>query len=339
MSVVSQPLVSVVTPVYNAAQYLAECIESVLNQTYENWEYVICDNRSTDGSLEIAQSYGARDPRVRVVAADVFVGKLANSNRSLREISPDSKYTKVLHADDWMFPECLERMVELAESHPSVGVVGAYRLEETEVTLDGIPHSLSVIPGPELGRSTLIGSPYPYVLGSPSSLLVRSDLIRERDPFYDPEFPIAEEYAFTEDQDVCCELFRSSDFGFVHQVLTFTRRPEDAPFLRFVRFGAHLPERINLHARHGPAFLTPAEYQRKLAVLVAQYGFFLLTGPHRLLNPDVRAYHRAAVGRLLRTVDKRDVLEGVREQLRRLHKTRRLRSGARQAARSQAPHS
>ena len=327
MSRASQPLVSVVTPVYNAAEYLADCIESVLNQTYESWEYVIYDNCSTDGSLEIAQSYETRDPRVRVVEADVFVGKLANSNRSLREISADSKYTKVLHADDWMFPECLERMVGLAERHPSVGVVGAYRLEETEVTLDGIPHSVSVIPGAELGRSTLIGSPYPYVLGSPSSLLVRTDLIRERDPFYDPEFPIAEEYAFTEDQDVCCELFRLSDFGFVHQVLTFTRRPVDAPFLKFVRFGAHLPERINLHAKHGPAFLTPAEYQRKLAVLVAQYGFFLLTSPRSLLNPAIRSYHRAAIRRLLRALDKRAVIAGVGIQVRRMLGTRKLRTG------------
>jgi glycosyltransferase involved in cell wall biosynthesis len=328
MSGTSQPLVSVVTPVYNGAEYLPECIESVLNQSYENWEYVIYDNCSTDGSLESAKSYEARDRRVRIAAADEFVSKLANSNRSLREISPDSKYTKVLHADDWLFSECLERMVELAERHPNVGIVGAYRLEETKVTLDGIPHSLTVIPGYELGRSTLIGSPYPFVLGSPSSLLVRSDLIRERDPFYDPAFPIREEYAFTDDQDVCCELFRVSDFGFVHQVLTFTRRPEDAPFLNYVRFGAHLPERINLHAKHGPFFLTRDEYQRKLAVLVAQYGFFLLTSPARLLNPDTRTYHRAAVSRLLDALDIREVIAGVGIQLRRMVVTRKLRTGS-----------
>jgi glycosyltransferase involved in cell wall biosynthesis len=327
MSATSQPLVSVVTPVYNAAEYFAECIESVLNQTYENWEYVIYDNCSTDGSLEIAQSYETQDPRVRVVAADVFVNQLASSNRSLREISPDSKYTKVLHADDWMFLECLERMVGLAERHPNVGIVGAYRLEETRVTLDGIPHSVSIISGRELGRSTLIGSPYPYVLGSPSSLLVRSDLVRERDFFYDPEFPIGEEYSFTDDQDVCCELLRASDFGFVHQVLTFTRRPEGSPFSKFVRFGAHLPERINLHAKHGPIFLTRAEYQRKLAILLAQYGFFLLTSPRRLLNSDTRAYHRAAVRRLWGALDTHDVIAGGRIQLRRMFATRKLRTG------------
>jgi len=322
-----QPLVSVVTPVYNGAEYLAECIESVFNQTYENWEYVISDNCSTDGSLAIARGYEARDPRIRVVAEDVFVDQLASSNRSLRAISPDSKHTKVLHADDWLFPECLERMVGIAERDPNVGIVGSYRLEETRVTLDGIPPSVSIIPGRELGRSTLIGSPYPYVLGSPSSLLIRSDLVRERDPFYDPDFPFEKEYSFTEDQDVCCELFRTSDFGFVHQVLTFTRRPEGAPFLAYVRYGAYLPERINLLLAHGPAFLTKTEYQRALAVLIAQYNFFLLTNVRRLSTPEIRAYHRAALKRLLHVLDTRDVLAGAGIQLQRMRKARRLRTG------------
>jgi glycosyltransferase involved in cell wall biosynthesis len=326
MSPVGQPLVSVVTPVYNAADYLTECIKSVLNQTYENWEYVIYDNCSTDGSLEIAQIYEEREPRVRVIAADVFVDPVGSSNRSVREISADSKYTKVLHADDFMFPECLERMVDIAERHPNVGIVSAYRLEETRVTLDGIPHTLSVIPGRELGRSTLIG-PLPYLLGSPSSLLIRSDLIRERESFYDADFPFAERYAFTVDQDVCCQLLRKADFAFVHQVLTFTRRPEGSPFSAFVRFGAHLPERINLHVKHGPAFLTQAEYRRTIAILIAQYGFFLLRRPHRLLNSEIRAYHRAALERLSRTVDARDVITGARIQLRRMGKTRKLRPG------------
>ncbi|MCB0227477.1 MAG: glycosyltransferase, partial [Anaerolineae bacterium] len=52
-----QPLVSVVTPVYNTDKYLADCIESVLAQSYDNWEYVIINNCSTDRSLEIAQRY------------------------------------------------------------------------------------------------------------------------------------------------------------------------------------------------------------------------------------------------------------------------------------------
>ena len=60
-----EPLVSVVTPFYNTDRYLAECIESVLSQTYRNFEYVLVDNHSTDRSGVIAAEYARRDSKVR----------------------------------------------------------------------------------------------------------------------------------------------------------------------------------------------------------------------------------------------------------------------------------
>jgi glycosyltransferase involved in cell wall biosynthesis len=318
----SKPLVSVVTPVYNGARYLAECIESVINQSYENWEYVIVDNCSTDETLEIARRYESAEPRVRVVAADVFVGAIENQNRAVREISPESKYTKVLHADDWLFPECLERMVELAERNPTVGVVSAYRLEETRVTLDGLPHSITILPGREIARSTLLGHPYPFLFGSPSSVLIRSDLIRRRDPFYNEDNP------WNEDTEACLEVLRESDFGFVHQVLTFTRRLEGSPFSVDVRMGAHLPAHVELFSKFGPIYLTKSEFQRRLAVILFWYGISFATKPRRLARPDFRAHHRAAVRKLARLINSRDVASGVLLQLRRMYERRRLRSGS-----------
>ena len=259
----NQSLVSVVTPVYNGADYIAECIESVLAQTYENWEHVIVENCSTDGTLEILRSYEARDPRIRVVTPGVFVGQVENQNRAMQAASPESKYNKVLHADDWMFPECLERMVALAEEHPSVGIVSAYRLEETRVTLTGLPVSISVLSGREICRSTLLSGPYPYLFGSPSSLLIRSDLVRSRDPFYNVE------NLYGNDVEACLETLRSSDFGFLHQVLTFTRRHEGTVFWNYDRLGGNLPEQIKLVMKYAPVYLEEREYQRKLAGLLA----------------------------------------------------------------------
>ena len=66
MSTSLQPLVSIVVPVYNEAQYIAECIESLLAQTYQNWECVIANNCSTDGSGEIGHKYAAQDAKTRV---------------------------------------------------------------------------------------------------------------------------------------------------------------------------------------------------------------------------------------------------------------------------------
>ena len=68
------PFVTILTPVYNGEKYLAECIKSVLAQTYQNWEYIIVNNCSTDRSLEIAEHYAQKDPRIKVRTNTSFVG-------------------------------------------------------------------------------------------------------------------------------------------------------------------------------------------------------------------------------------------------------------------------
>ena len=73
MNVQAAPLVSVVTPVYNGAAYLSECIESVLAQTYTNWEYIIVNNCSTDRTRDIASHYAQQDTRIRLHNNDDFL--------------------------------------------------------------------------------------------------------------------------------------------------------------------------------------------------------------------------------------------------------------------------
>ena len=126
------PLVSIVTPVYNNADDLPECIESVLAQTYQNWDYTIVNNCSTDGSGEIARRYASKYPRIRVLDNKQFLRVIRNHNHALRQISPESKYCKMVFADDWIFPRCIEEMVAVAEENPSVGIVGAGGLESSQ---------------------------------------------------------------------------------------------------------------------------------------------------------------------------------------------------------------
>src|SRR6266704_170045 len=84
----SQPLVSIVTPVYNGAEHLAECVESILRQTYQNWDCTIINNCSTDSSAEIARRYAAKDPRIRIYENEKFLRVISNHNVALRQISP-----------------------------------------------------------------------------------------------------------------------------------------------------------------------------------------------------------------------------------------------------------
>jgi glycosyltransferase involved in cell wall biosynthesis len=306
-----QPLVSVVTPVYNGGEYLAECIESVLRQTYEHFEHVISDNRSTDDSLAIARSYARRDPRLRVIAHDEHLSHhLQSWNRSMREISPDAKYVKVVHADDWLFESCLEQMVALAEAHPSVGLVSAYRLDEDRVSLDGLPPDITVLPGREVVRSQFLGGPYPSMFGSPSSTLLRADLVRKREQFYF-------EGNIHADLEACVDVLGESDFGFVHAVLTYTRRHNEAVTAFNRRVGTYVPSDLGVFQRWGSVFLTDEEYDRKLFVRMLGYAGFLVGRAGSWRSGEFRDWHRQRLKELLGQTSVSQLVRGARLQLRR----------------------
>ena len=85
-------VVSVVTPVYNGQSHLAECIESVIAQSFGDWEYIILDNASTDSTAQIAQRYAAQDTRIKYHRNETTLPIIDNWNTSMRLISVDSRY-------------------------------------------------------------------------------------------------------------------------------------------------------------------------------------------------------------------------------------------------------
>lgn len=214
----SEPLVSVVTPVYNGAGFLAECIESVLAQGYANLEHVILDNASTDETNAIAQSYGARDPRIRVLRNPATLPVIENWNRSLEVISPESTYVKTLHADDLLYDGCVAKMVELAEANPSVGVVGSLRLRGDRVQCDGLPVDRQVFRGADIARLFLRREVFAF---APTSGMVRSSLVRRYQPFYPTRYLHADLASYL-------QLLDGTDFGFIHEVLAFSRTHGDS---------------------------------------------------------------------------------------------------------------
>lgn len=285
----NQPLVSAVTPVYNGERYLPECIESVIAQTYKNWEYLIVNNCSTDRSLEMVQHYAQKNTRIRIHNNTEFLNQMQNWNHAMRQISPKSKYCKVVHADDWLFPECLTRMVEVAEANPSVGIVGAYRLDEDRVNLDGLPYPSTVVPGREICRWSLLGGP--YIFGSPTSLLIRSDLIRTRKKFYN-------ESNIHADLEACFDILQSADFGFVHQVLTFTRRHNETLTTFSRRFNTYLIANFIVLKKYGPIYLNREEYEKRLKLKIRNYHRFLARSIFEQREKDFWDYHKRELNNL-----------------------------------------
>ncbi|HTO08014.1 MAG TPA: glycosyltransferase family A protein [Myxococcota bacterium] len=263
------PRVSVVTPVYNGERFLGQCIESVLRQTYANWDYTIVNNCSTDRTLEIARDYAARDPRIRVRCNDKFVRVIENYNNAVRQISPESKYCKVVAADDRLMPECLEKMVGLAEAHPSAAIVGAYGMcgaERPRLVWQGVPFPNELIRGRDACRSMLLGGP--YVFGTPTSLLMRSELVRSRPTFYN-------EANLQADVEVCLELLQDHDFGFVHQVLTFQGVRDDSLTSFSDEWGTNLPWVVTSLTKFGPRYLNEQEIALRLRNHLEGYYWYL----------------------------------------------------------------
>jgi len=281
-----EPFVSVLTPVYNGAEYLEECIQSVLKQSYENWEYVIVNNHSTDNSLQIIEKYAEKDERIRIHNNEAFLPQMENLNHAFRQISPQSKYCKVVHADDWLFPDCITKMVELNEEYPSVGIVSAYRLGSTidraYVELDGLPYPSNFNSGKEIARKYLMhGTSY---FGSPSSILIRSDLIRKRDKVY-------EESLFATDTAACIDILKESDFGFVHQVLTSTRYHNTSITSTDAKQTyAFLHARMRSRITYGDHFLSEKERQQAIGSKVNL--FYILLARNAVQNRSIKQFKK-----------------------------------------------
>jgi glycosyltransferase involved in cell wall biosynthesis len=292
----ARPLVWVVTPVYNGQRYLAECIESVLAQTHDDWRYLVVDNQSTDRTADIVRQYAASDPRITLSQNHEFLPIVENWNHALRAIPDDAKYCKVVHADDTLFPECLERMIDIAERNANVGIVSSYVIWGSEIRHTvGVDHPLEVVSGREICRDTLEGNC--YVFGSPSSLLLKAELIRSRPNFYNAK-------NFHADTEVCFDLLRTTDLGFVHQVLTRTRIHEEAMSSIAMRINTFPSSWLMILTKYGPDYLDRGAYVRRLLLVILRYSFFIakaaLRGKFR--DPQFRDHHRATSLLALRSV-------------------------------------
>lgn len=290
MSVREEPLVSVVTPVYNMGEFLAECIESVLNQTYQNFEYIIMNNCSTDDTGKIAEEYARKDKRIRVYTNDKLLEIIPNHNKAIRLISPDSAYCKFLSADDWLFPEFLTRMVDVAKAHPSVGLVGSYQLSghgsnwrNWHVRWSQLPYPSTFTPGREICRVHLLGGE--YVWGTPTSVMYRADLVRGREEFY----PNATAEA---DTSACYQCLQTSDFGFVHQVLSYERIHGKQISEERRTLNSYISSTISDFQNYGPSFLSAEEFKMRQEDLLNYYYAFLAKNVFELRDKAFWDYHK-----------------------------------------------
>jgi glycosyltransferase involved in cell wall biosynthesis len=294
MNTQSQPLVSIVTPVYNGAPYLVECIESVLAQTCQNWEYIIVNNCSTDETLEIASRYAGQDSRIRIVNNREFVGVIENHNIAFRLIAEQSKYCKVVSADDYLFPDCIERMVEVAERNPRVAIVASYAINDRGIHWIGLPPTRSLLGGEEACRLYFLGAIDPF--GAPTGLLYRSSLLRSHDPFYPGSLPNA-------DFAACLVCLKDADFAFIHQILSYERIHAEALSSGIRNMNGFLIDRLQFLREYGPEYLEPGQIAGREKELLHDLYNTLAVAAVNLRGRQFWSYQRRRLGAIGYSID------------------------------------
>jgi teichuronic acid biosynthesis glycosyltransferase TuaG len=145
-------LVSIVMPAFNAQAYLGETMESVLAQSRAEWELIVVDDCSTDGTYEIAAAYGARDTRIRVVRLERSSGPAMARNAAIEAAS--GRYVAFLDSDDLWLPQKLERQLDFMRRRGAALGFTAYR----RISADGARVGRMIHVPPRLDYRALLGN-------------------------------------------------------------------------------------------------------------------------------------------------------------------------------------
>jgi glycosyltransferase involved in cell wall biosynthesis len=182
------PRVSIVIPAYNNADYLQETIDSVLAQTYTDFEVVVSDHSSTDGTAEVMRRYES-DPRFTLLTTEAGGGALRNWNRVSQ--AARGTYLKLVCGDDLLYPEILRLQVEALDANPGATIAASPRdivdANSRPVIRDrGLGGKVGTHPGAEIVRASVRAGT--NLFGEPGCVLMRrADL--EAEGWWDSRWP------------------------------------------------------------------------------------------------------------------------------------------------------
>ena len=205
------PVVSVVMPVYNGEKYVAEAIDSVLRQTFTDFEFIIVDDCSGDRSVEIARAFSEKDSRIRLILSERNAGAAAARNRALA--AARGEYIAMMDSDDLSLPERFQQQVGALVKRPEIGVLGtgARAVNQTLAPLYdfNLPqgHALIVV-------NLFIGS---FIINP--TVMIRRELL-ESVGGYEPGWRVAE------DTELWSRLMWRARFANLPETLLLYRRHE-----------------------------------------------------------------------------------------------------------------
>ncbi len=182
----ARPMVSVLMSVYNGERYLRESVESILNQTFADFEFLIIDDGSTDGSKDIIESYS--DPRIQLVHNERNIGLTRSLNKGLRLAR--GEYIARQDSDDVSLPERLTVQTGYLEQHTREGLLGsAYYVVNAQGKREAVHRPPET--DTELRWQMLFHNAFSH-----TSVILRRDLLDKAHLFYDETLPYSQDYEF-----------------------------------------------------------------------------------------------------------------------------------------------
>jgi glycosyltransferase involved in cell wall biosynthesis len=199
------PKVTVFVPVYNRERYIAQTIESILTQTFTDFELLLLDDGSTDNSVKIMQSY--KDPRIRIVCNDENLGIARTRNKGIQ--LAQGEYLAILDSDDYAYPTRLAEQVAFLARHGDYAAVGSWVSIQQE---SRSPRKIGVLPvTPDDVRSRLL---FHCSLAN-ASVMARTAIVRA--------YAYREHYIVCSDFDLWARVARSYKLGNLPRFLVCRR--------------------------------------------------------------------------------------------------------------------
>jgi glycosyltransferase involved in cell wall biosynthesis len=176
--------VTVLMSVHDDLRYLPQAVDSILRQSFEDFEFLIFDDASTDGSADYLAAL--TDPRVRIVRNEINLGLTRSLNRGLDLAR--GQYVARMDADDVAMPQRLDRQVEFLDAHPDVGIVGSSRvlIDEAGGFVANAPAAESDV---QIRWKCLLGNPFAH-----PAVMIRRDVLERHALRYDESYRTAQDY-------------------------------------------------------------------------------------------------------------------------------------------------
>ena len=247
------PLVAVVTPVYNGAEFLERTLASVQQQTYANLIHIVLDNASADETPAIIKRHLNGPVPIETDRNPTILPLQQNWNAAVSRVPRSAKYFQILCADDELTPESISKLVALAETDPGIELVGCKAWRNEELRPSSLPETQMVFEGADIARSYLEKKTddIPYTFG----------LYRRRNE--DFEKPFFDETLFAIDTDACLRAMARGKYGFVHEPLFQWRRHANQVSNTLIKQNqARVFEPLILIERWGPKVMPAAALKK-----------------------------------------------------------------------------